>query len=191
MIKKNRGVTKRNILWRTRTYLVGNMEYVSGAEGESWRDEVTRTLKEWGVIVFNPYHKPFIKDVQEGTVVGEQLKRARMRGGFDWIAKKMRQIRIFDLNLVDRCDFIIAYINPSVASWGSAEEIVTAVRMKKPLFLAIKGGKALCPNWIFGMFPHKYIYDSPQDILTVLKHINSGRKKLDNERWKLLRKEYR
>ena len=57
----------------------------------------------------------------------------------------MREIRIFDLNLVDRSDFIIAHIIPNVASWGSAEELVTAVRMKKPTFISVEGGKKECP----------------------------------------------
>lgn len=182
---------KKNILWKTRTYLVGNMQYVSDKEGESWRDEITKVLHEMNVIVFNPYRKPFIKDVQEGSNVSKKLSIACKKKQYDSVSNKMRQIRIYDLNLVDRCDFIIAYINPSVASWGSAEEIVTAVRMKKPLFLAIKGGKQLCPLWVFGMFPHKYIYDSPMDIIKTIKQIDSGRKRLDNERWKLLRREYR
>ena len=180
-----------NILWRTRTYLIGHMENVSSVEGESWRDKISKPLREWGVIVFNPYHKPFVKDVQEGDGVRRKLTKARDQKDYDYLAQKMHEIRIFDLNLVDRCDFLIAHIKPTIASWGSAEEIVTAVRMKKPLFLSIEGGKQACPSWIFGMLPHKYIYDSPQDILKMLSRINSGSKKLDNERWKLLRREYR
>lgn len=182
---------KKNVLWRTRTYLVGHMENVKPADGESWRDRVTAALKEMGVIVFNPYHKPFIKDVQEGNGVASRLRQARRVQNYDYLCKKMREIRIFDLNLVDRCDFIIAHIQPKIASWGSAEEIVTAVRMKKPIFLSIEGGKKECPFWMFGMFPHKYIYDSPDDIVAMLKRINAGRKKLDSTRWKLLRKEFR
>lgn len=181
-----------NILWRTRTYLVGNMQYVSDEAGEGWRDKVTKVLDKMGVIVFNPYHKPFIKDVQEGVdKVRKRLDAALLRRDFAYLNRKFREIRIFDLNLVDRCDFIIACINPQVASWGSAEEIVTAVRMKKPLFLAVEGGKTKCPFWLFGMFPHKYIYDSVDDIINTLERIDSGKKELDNERWKLLRKEFR
>lgn len=191
-IRRAAKVAKRkNVLWRTRTYLIGNMQYISGDEGESWRDNISKTLHEMGVIVFNPYHKPFIKDVQEGPNVRKRLDAALKKGDYNYLNKKMRQIRIFDLNLVDRSDFLIAYINPTVASWGSAEEIVTAVRMKKPIFLVVKGGKQNCPLWIFGMFPHKYIYDSIEDIAKMLKRINAGRKKLDNVRWKLLRKEFR
>ena len=191
-VKRAAKVAKRkNILWRTRTYLIGNMQFVSDDEGESWRDKVQKALSEMGVIVFNPYHKPFIKDVQEGPNVRQRLDRAIAQGNYEFLNQKMRQIRIFDLNLVDRSDFLIAYINPTVASWGSAEEIVTAVRMKKPIFLAVKGGKSKCPLWIFGMFPHKYIYDSVDDIIKMLQRINAGKKRLDNVRWKLLRKEFR
>jgi hypothetical protein len=178
-------------LWRTRTYLVGHMQYVADKEGESWRDKISVELEKMGVVVFNPYHKPFVKDVQEGAEVGLSLTEALSDGNYDFVANKMKEIRIFDLNLVDRCDFVIAHIKPQVASWGSAEEIVTAVRMKKPLFLSVEGGKKECPKWIFGMFPHKYIYDSPDDIITMLKKIDSGEHPIDNERWKLLRKEYR
>lgn len=168
------------------------MQYVPSSEGESWRDVVSKALREMGVIVFNPYHKPFIKDVQEGGAKARaRLDAALARKDYNYLSRKCRKIRIFDLNLVDRCDFIIACINPKVASYGSAEEIVTAVRMKKPIFLAVEGGKQACPYWIFGMFPHKYIYDSVDEIIDMLRRINSGRKKLDNERWKLLRKEFR
>lgn len=180
-----------NILWRTRVYLIGNMQYVTAEEGQTWREYVSDELVEMGVIVFNPYHKPFIKDVQEGPEVRKKLKQARINQDYDFLSQKMKEIRIYDLNLVDRSDFLIACINPNVASWGSAEEIVTGVRMKKPIFLAVVGGKQNCPDWIFGMFPHKYIYDSPEDIVTVLKSIDRGAKELDNERWKLLREDFR
>jgi hypothetical protein len=181
----------QNNLWRTKTYLVGHMQYVGDTEGESWRDRITPALNEMGITVFNPYHKPFVKDVQEGREVGKRLSEAREQGDYDFLAEKMKEIRIFDLNLVDRSDFIIAHIKPMVASWGSAEEIVTAVRMKKPIFLSVEGGKKACPSWIFGMFPHKYVYDTPDEIVAMLRLIDSGAKELDNERWKLLRKEFR
>ena len=103
----------------------------------------------------------------------------------------MREIRAFDLNLVDRSDFIVAHFIPDVASWGSAEELVTAIRMKKPVFLSIEGGKKKTPLWIMGMLPHKYIYNNVNEIIDKIKEIDSGRKKIDNERWRLLRKELR
>lgn len=191
--KKTAKFKKRlNVLWKTRSYLIGNMQYVDNEEGEGWRDDLTKILIEMGVVVFDPYHKPFIKDVQEGGKrARSRLDRALALQDFDFLGNKMREIRSYDLNLVDRSDFIIAFINPKVASWGTAEELTTAVRAKKPIFLAVKGGKIACPYWIFGMIPHKYIYNSIDEIVKVLRRINTGNKKLDSNRWRLLRKEYR
>jgi hypothetical protein len=177
-----------NHLWKTKTYLVGHMQY---ADGSSWRDKLTPELEKMGVTVFNPYKKPFIKDVQEGAEVRAKLEEAKQAGNYDFLCQKFREIRIFDLNLVDRSDFIISHIEPKVASWGSAEELVTAVRMKKPIFLSVEGGKAACPLWIFGMIPHKYIYNNIEEILETLRRIDSGEKELDSNRWRLLRKEFR
>ena len=78
-----------------------------------------------------------------------------------------------------------------MASWGSAEELVTAVRMKKPIFISMEGGKHKTPLWIMGMLPHHYIYDSVDEVLEMVKQINSGVKDIDSDRWRLLRKELR
>jgi hypothetical protein len=63
--------------------------------------------------------------------------------------------------------------------------------MKKPIFLSVDGGLAATPLWIFGMIPHKYIYNNVDEILETLRQIDSGEKELDSNRWRLLRKEYR
>lgn len=177
-----------NLLSKTRTYLVGPMEYL---DGQGWRETLTPELEKMGIVVFNPYKKPFIKDVQEGAEVRERMEIAAKEGDYNYLCEKFREIRIFDLNLVDRSDFIVAHISPRIASWGSAEELVTANRAKKPIFLSVEGGKALCPKWIFGMISHKYIYSSPQEILDMLRKIDSGEKEIDSSRWRLLRKEFR
>ena len=52
----------KNNLWRTKTYLVGHMQYKSGRD---WRGYVTEELNPLGVTVFDPYHKPFVEDVDE------------------------------------------------------------------------------------------------------------------------------
>jgi len=103
----------------------------------------------------------------------------------------MRTVRNYDLNLVDRSDFIIAHILPEVASWGSAEELVTAVRAKKPIFISMEGGKAKTPLWIMGMIPHNYIYGSVDEVLEMIHQINDGKKSIDSDRWRLLRQDLR
>ena len=110
---------------------------------------------------------------------------------YDRVTERMKTVRAYDLNLVDRSDFIIAHLVPEVASWGSAEEITLAVREKKPVFISMEGGKAKTPLWMLGMLPHKYIYNSVEEIIDMLFAIDSGNKPIDSDRWRLLRKEFR
>ena len=177
-----------NVLEKTRTYLVGHMQY---SEGRDWREHVEKELTDLNITVFNPYKTPFGKDVEEDEDTRLSLGHCMEHGYFNDVAERMCLVRSYDLNLVDRSDFIIAHILPEVASWGSAEELVTAVRMKKPIFISMEGGKHKTPLWIMGMLPHHYIYDSVDEVLGMIKQINSGVKDIDSDRWRLLRKELR
>ena len=177
-----------NILEKTRTYLVGHMQY---ADGRNWRDYVECELASLDITVFNPYKKPFVKDVDEDEEARVKMHEAMEAGYYNDVAERMSTVRSYDLNLVDRSDFIIAHLLPDVASWGSAEEIVTAVRMKKPIFISMQGGKSQTPLWMMGMLPHHYIYDSIDEVLDMIKQIDSGKKAIDSDRWRLLRKELR
>jgi hypothetical protein len=97
------------------------------------------------------------------------------------------------LRLCDICDWFIAVIKPKVASWGSAEEVTTVIREKKPLFLVVDDpkGKKACPLWLFGVLPHKYIYSSLDEALEMIKAIDDGIVKMSSDRWKLLKLECR
>ena len=147
----------QNLLANTKTYLVGHMQYLSGRD---WRSEVTKRLWKLNITCFDPYKKPFIRDVEEDEGSRYEMERWMAEGQYDRAAERMKTVRSYDLNLVDRSDFIIAHLVPDVASWGSAEEIVTAVRMKKPIFVSMEGGKSKTPLWMLGMLPHKFIYNS-------------------------------
>ena len=177
-----------SILENTRTYLVGHMQYASGRD---WRAQVTEELSPLRIKIFNPYEKPFVKDVNEDEDTRLSIAHCMEHGYFNDVAERMKLIRSYDLNLVDRSDFIIAHLLPEVASWGSAEEIVTAVRMKKPLFISMEGGKHKTPLWMMGMLPHNYIYDSIEEVVDMIKQIDSGEKNIDSDRWRLLKKELR
>jgi nucleoside 2-deoxyribosyltransferase len=177
-----------NILKKTKTYLVGHMQY---ADGRNWRDSVEEELHKLNVTVFNPYKKPFVKDVDEDEAARTRMSEDMVNGYYSDVAERMTQVRSYDLNLVDRSDFIIAHLLPDVASWGSAEELVTAVRMKKPIFISMQGGKTQTPLWIMGMIPHNYIYDSIEEVVDMIKQIDSGDKKIDSDRWRLLREDLR
>ena len=62
---------------------------------------------------------------------------------------------------------------------------------KKPIFVSMEGGKAKTPLWMTAMFPHKYIYDSVEEIIEMVEAIDSGEKEIDSDRWRLLKPEYR
>ena len=148
-------------------------------------------LEKLNITTFNPYRKPFVKDVEEDEGARERMADDMKNGYYNDVTERMRTVRNYDLNLVDRSDFIIAHILPEVASGGSAEELVTAVRAKKPIFISMEGGKAKTPLWIMGMIPHNYIYGSIDEVLEMIKKIDSGEKSIDSDRWRLLRKELR
>ena len=123
-----------NLLSRTKTYLVGHMQYLSG---RNWREEVTAKLEPLQITCFDPYKKPFVKDVEEDEASRIEMETWMKTKQYDRVAERMKIVRSYDLNLVDRSDFIIAHLVPDVASWGSAEEIVTAIRMKNPTFISM------------------------------------------------------
>ena len=177
-----------NLLEKTRTYLVGHMQY---ADGRDWRESAEEELAKLNIITFNPYRKPFVKDVEEDEASRIRMAEDMANGHYSDVAERMSIVRSYDLNLVDRSDFSIAHLLPDVASWGSAEEIVTAVREKKPVFVSMEGGKAKTPLWMLGMFPHKYIYNSLKEIVEMLYAIDSGNKPIDSDRWRLLQKQFR
>lgn len=177
-----------NLLFKTKAYLVGHMQYLSG---RNWRSEVARQLQNLNITCFDPYKKPFVKDVEEDEASREEMETWMQTKQYDRVTERMKMVRSYDLNLVDRSDFIIAHLVPDVASWGSAEEIVTAVRMKKPIFISMEGGKSKTPLWMLGMLPHKYIYNSLDEIVKMLYAIDNGNKPIDSDRWRLLQKQYR
>lgn len=177
-----------NFLWKTRCYLIGHMQY---ADGRGWRNIVKGQLKDTNIIFFDPYIKPFIHNIPEDEEARNQLKKWMETGQFDLVQQHMWSVRGYDLRLCDICDFFIAYINPKIASWGSAEEITTVIRAKKPIFLAVEGGKEATPLWLMGKIPHKYIYGSVDEVIETIKYIDVGIVKMNSDRWKLLKKEYR
>lgn len=175
-------------LHKTKAYLVGGMQYCNG---RGWRDEVIEKLKNIGVVCYNPYDKPFVKDVDESEKIQKGLMDLIVEENFDEVARRVKQIRSYDLALVDKCDFIIAYIDPKILTVGSWEELFWANRIKRPIFLIIEGGKKACPLWIYGTIPHKYIYSNIDEVIEVLERIDSGQKEMDSDRWRLLREEFR
>ena len=176
------------VLSGTRVYTIGHMEF---ADGKDWRAKVKAALVPRGVTVFDPYHKPFINSTLEDDESRRKLLEWRTQGKFDLVGERVMKLRSEDLRLCDISDFIIGEIIPTVPSWGTAEEFFWSNRMKKPIFLSVVGGKKVCPAWIFGTIPHKYIYENMDAVIDILIKIDDGKVKLDSSRWRLLLPEYR
>jgi nucleoside 2-deoxyribosyltransferase len=179
----------KHVLTRTKCYLAGNIENSNAPH--SWRDMVKTELADTGIIFFDPLKKPFMDSVNEDKEHMARLAKLREEKRFEDLSKIMRKIRVEDLSLVDRADFIIAVISAKTASWGTAEEVFWANRMKKPIYLVVSEGKQACPFWIFGTLPEHQIYGNVADVIAEIRQIDSGEKMIDLTRWKIFREEFR
>lgn len=179
---------RNHFLKNTRCYLIGHMQY---SDGQSWREQIKRKLCATGIKFFDPYYKPFLHSLPEDTQAREKLLGMMNAGDYDGVSEWMKEIRNHDLRLCDICDFFVAHIKPEVASWGSAEEITTVIRQKKPLFLSVEGGKSRTPLWLMAIMPHKYIYNSINEVIETIDQIDREQIRLSSDRWKLLRPELR
>lgn len=179
----------KHLLQRTKCYLAGNIENSNAPD--YWRDVVKHELADTGIVFFDPLKKPFMDSVNEDKEHMARLTKLRAEGQYQELTKIMRKIRVEDLSLVDRADFLIASISAKTASWGTAEEVFWANRMKKPIFLIIAEGRKVCPFWIFGTLPEDQLYDNLEDVVADLKKLDSGAKPMDLSRWKIFREEYR
>jgi len=177
-----------NILAKTKTYLIGPMQYENG---QVWREDMTKFLEDMNITVFDPYKKPFINSPHETPDIHEELHEKLRNGMYKEVEDHMKKVRAYDLSMVDRSDFIICYINPETPTFGTMEELVTAVRIKRPCFVVLKDGLVKAPLWLLGMLPVKYFYDSFLDLKETLTGINNGVIQIDSDRWRLLQPELR
>ena len=76
-----------NTLENTRTYLVGHMQYASG---RNWRDYVEEELTSLNIKIFNPYKKPFVKDVNEDEESRLSVAHCMEHGYYNDVAERMK-----------------------------------------------------------------------------------------------------
>jgi len=180
---------KTNLLNNTRCYLCGGMQYAK--DGRGWREVIKEQLSSRGIKFFDPYYKPFVHDIPENDASRAEMLHWMETEQYDLVQQRMWEVRGYDLRLCDISDFIIGHINPKEPTIGTVEEIITSVREKKPVFLAVEGSKKKCPLWLLGTIPHKYIYNDIEEIISTIKAIDDGIIKMHSSRWKLLKMELR
>jgi hypothetical protein len=169
-----------NRLVGTKVYLCGPIDRVKDA-GVGWRREITPLLNERGIIVFDPCCKPL--DSCQDETNHEERKRWMEEGRYDLITKFMKEVRGQDLRFVNVCDFLIARVDVDVHMCGTYEEIAIANHEKKPILVHSVGGKRRCPLWLFGQIPHEMIFDSVEEVISYLDHVDTAPEVGTYRRW--------
>ena len=75
----------QNLLANTKTYLVGHMQYLSGRD---WRGEITKKLQALNIRCFDPYKKPFIKDVEEDEASRQEMESWMRNEEYDKVSQE-------------------------------------------------------------------------------------------------------
>jgi hypothetical protein len=176
-------------LYKTKGLVIGPMESAR-QEGSSIREYVSEKLSPLGITIWNHYENPIIGHDEGDEEVFENLVKWREAGMYEEI-EKYKYIRKDDLSLVDKADFVIMHYNKDKLSCGTWEEVFHANKIKKPIMVFSDQGVKSLPMWMFWTLPHRYFYNSIDEVLMEIMKINSGIKPMDSDRWKLLKMEYR
>lgn len=174
-------------------YLSGAMEMVAD-HGVAWRRKFIRLIKTKRLQIdcIDPTDKPGGLDIKigENKQHQEQLQRD---GQFKELQRYVHSYRRYDLRFVDYCDFIVVAVTPTVAQWGSGNELYFAELQHKPRFLICEGGLGKLPRWLFDVIQIKddntsdEIFDSVESLVEHLTKLDSGTLPL-NDQWVLIRK---
>jgi nucleoside 2-deoxyribosyltransferase len=161
-------ISKSNPLHGTRCYLSGPIEF-ENQDGINWRDEPKRILTDrFGINVFDPHGDPKQQWVPE-------LHRARIEKRYDDMAKIARKFVRKDLAMVDRADFLIAYLPHKVPTTGTHHEIINSNNAKKPTLLVTNSGDlGYIPVWYFGFIPTECMFPNWKSLYEYLDAVNRG-----------------
>lgn len=166
-------------------YCAGPISYAPDA-GCAWRDMVSPWLTDMGIIVLNPCKKPLDTDqlgFRDENMEDTLRLKEMMESDPDRASAILKDIRHFDLRLVDRADFLIVYLPEGVRTCGSWEEVFTANRAKKPVLVMSPQGISTAPMWVRGTLPKEFFFDNWADLFSYLKRIDSGEECCTLNRW--------
>ncbi len=158
-------------------YLSGPIQY---ANDEFWRGEPIFNLKsQFNIDVFDP----FADEKQQWT---EKIINAKNNENVESLTKIAKSFVRKDLGMVDRSDFLIAYLPVGVQTVGTVHEIINSNNSKKPTML-VTNSKSICdiPLWYFGFIDSKYMFAGWNNLYSYLKDVNEG-KHQDDDRWHLV-----
>lgn len=164
-------------LYGMRCYLSGAIDQASD-RGETWRDEISKILKTYGVVSMNPLKKPIPGGQLEIESSHYKLKEEEK---FEELRAGVKQLRAIDLRMLDVSDFVIVYID-STPSCGTWEEVFKANYFKKPVLIVSEGGIQKLPSWVFGAIPIEHMFNTFVELAAYLHSIDNGYKD-ETGRW--------
>jgi len=172
-----------NVLKKSRVYLAGNMENLDISEG--WREWIRSELNPMGVTILSPLDTAFYGQLNETDEDRRKLKSVRENEDYEAVHEYMRGVIQKDLRLIDLADFVIVNLDLNIPTFGTTHELVVATQQKKPIFLVVSDKKKT-PLWLLGLIKPKYIYNSLDEVVFLLRDIDCGRIHLSSDKWRLL-----
>jgi len=166
------------VLQNTRGYLSGPIE--NDETNFNWRTEPLRVLRdEFKINMFDPH-----ADLKQQWV--PMLKEAKEKKDYEKIAHIARDFLRKDLSIVDRSDFLIAYLPHRVLTTGTCHEIINSNNSKKPTLLVTDSNDITClPVWYFGFIPIDCMFANWENLYEYLREVNRGEHR-NNNRWNFI-----
>ena len=163
------------------TYLAGGMEHAVSM-GVEYRRRFIQKCKDRGLKIkfLDPTDK-IMSLAPDVNVEKNRIEKYKREKNWDKLRRLMKTIVRQDLRQVDLSDMIVGFIDRSVFTCGTIEEIISAERQKKLVILIVAGGKEACPAWLFGIIHYNYIFDTEDEAIDYLVKMNNGTIPLDKK----------
>lgn len=174
----------------TTVYTIGNLEYGSFGFAAKWRQKIKDHLEPIGIKVLSPLDNVFKTFSPESSGWNKRLKEDLLNPErWEFVHEEAKKIRNRDLAMVDISTFLIASLDTSLPTFGTIDEIVTAKRSCKPVFLVIPNkGYSGIPIWLASYFKPSWVYSSIEEVISVVYKINdSPIEDLNNKYWKIFK----
>jgi nucleoside 2-deoxyribosyltransferase len=160
-----------------RAYLSGPIQF---ATEDKWREYPTAILTEkFKIDLFDPF-----KDSKQNA--HEKIRNAQKKDDIEQMVAVAKGFVRKDLGIIDRCDFIIAYVPYGVQTVGTVHEIINSNNAKKPTLLVTNRNHIkYIPLWYFGFVPTRYMFASWDELYLYLSQVDEGLHRHD-DRWSLM-----
>ena len=172
-----------NMLRGLRCYLAGPIDHADD-DGVGWRNDMSKWLKNKGVIIFDPCNKPIsyqkYKEIDEEK---QKMMALKTNGRYFELTKRMKEIVHVDLRMVDISDMVIVYLDPNTPMFGTIHELLNSLHQRKPTLVVIEGGRSEASNWLYGIMDFNFMFDSFDDLYEFLTLIDTGAIEADLSRW--------